>query len=95
MSAQEAKQAPTTVEECRADQRLWVSMKDNATVSFRKLSDLGTDLFYCVHVDPEWKNVYDLAVVTIDATQLKRLRNFLDRHNLWDQFLAEDAQGKR
>ena len=94
LGSQEVKHSPTTVDECRADERLWESMKDNETVSFRELSDLGADLFYCMHVDPEWKNVYDLAVGTIDATQLKRLLNFLHRHNLYDQFLAEDAQGK-
>ena len=95
LSSQEVKHGPTTVQECRADERLWESMKDNATVSFRELSDRGRDLFYCMHVDPEWKNVYDLGVGTIDATQLKRLLNFLDRHHLYDQFIAEDAQGKR
>jgi hypothetical protein len=29
------------------------------------------------------------------VTLLERLSAFLYRHHLWDQFLAEDAQGKR
>lgn len=29
-----------------------------------------------------------------DAMQLLRVEDFLHRHHLYDQFLAEDAQGK-
>ena len=30
-----------------------------------------------------------------NSEKVIRLESFLDRHNLYDQFLAEDAQGKR
>ena len=72
--AQEVKYAPT-VEQCRADQRLWLSKLEQP-------NSIGIP------------NVDD-ALGEIFAVMVRRLVGFLERHNLMDQFLGEDAQGKR
>jgi hypothetical protein len=99
---QEVKYAPT-VEQCRADQRLWRSKLDQVPtpsgvkdVSFTELVNWYTEMKDCISIDPDHRTDYVVTLSLIDATQYRRLVNFLDRHHLtWDQFLAEDAQGKR
>jgi hypothetical protein len=49
----------------------------------------------CEKVDPELHNRYYNTLGEASSEQIIRLENFLDRPHLWDQFYAEDAQGKR
>lgn len=49
----------------------------------------------CQTVDPENERPYYNTTSEITTLQWIRLFNFLHRHNLWDQFIAEDAQDKR
>lgn len=49
----------------------------------------------CLNVDPEFHNQYYNTVGEANTERLVRLEHFLDRHHLWDQFNAEDIQGKR
>jgi hypothetical protein len=107
--SKEVKRAPT-VEQCRADQKLWLSrISDDAkaeeaeglrepvaaSISFQQLNFCSLEMHDCARIDPEFKKEYcqtsDAAVVTAN----NRLVHFLYRHNLNEQFLAEDAQGKR
>jgi hypothetical protein len=100
--AQEVKHAPTA-EQCRADQKLWRSKLDQAPipsgvkdVSFMELVNWYTEMKDCISVDPDHRTDYLVTLTSIDSTQMTRIVNFLDRHHLtWNQFLAEDAQGKR
>jgi len=102
LHAQEVKHAPT-VEQCRADQRSWRSKLDQAPVpsgvkdaSFVELLNWYTEMKDCIRVDPDHRTDYLATLGLVDTTQYTRLVNFLDRHHLtWDQFLAEDAKGKR
>ena len=99
--AQEVEQAPT-VPQCQADQRLWRSKLDQALVpsrvkdvSFMELVNWYTEMKDCISVDPDHRTDYLVTLSLVDTTQYTRLVNFLGRHDLtWDQFLAEDAQGK-
>jgi hypothetical protein len=49
----------------------------------------------CKKVDPEHHSSYYNTSAEVDDTKLSRMLDFLDRHNLYGQFLAEDAAGKR
>jgi hypothetical protein len=46
-------------------------------------------------VDHNFEARYRHTEDEIIVEQASRVQNFLKRHNLVDQFLAEDAQGKR
>ena len=49
----------------------------------------------CENVDWAFQHQYFNTRAEISAAMFARFSAFLTRHNLWDQFLAEDAQGKR
>lgn len=96
--AQEVKHAPT-VEQCRADQRLWMSKvetdSDVVSISFTDLSSWADEIDDCEKVDPDSRYKYLSLESEIAYTKISRFRKFLKRHDLLQQFLAEDAQGKR
>ena len=49
----------------------------------------------CGSVDPQFAWQYFNTDEEARIDLLIREQNFLARHNLWGQFIAEDAQGKR
>jgi hypothetical protein len=52
----------------------------------------------CMEVDQANEKSYAGASILLEAAQVDRYMNFLLRHHhpdLWYQFVAEDAQGKR
>lgn len=96
--AQEVQHA-TTVEQCRANQKLWDSMLLDpngavANVSYKELKGWFDEMQKCELVDPEFGTKYYNTYAGAAAQQRLRLQKFLDRHNLWNKFQAEDAQGK-
>jgi hypothetical protein len=100
LGSQEVRHAPT-VEQCRADQKLWLSKLEEpgstslANVTFNELNGWGKEMSDCGKVDPEFHFRYYNTDGEATNEQVLRLEHFLDRHNLFDQFIAEDAQGKR
>ena len=90
-----------TVEECRAEQSLWMSRSDEpndagtVNVNYSDLNDWSSRMLLCGSVDPELRWQYNNTQRELSEVQTKRLVRFLVRHNLYGQFLAEDAQGKR
>ena len=90
-----------TVEECRAEQSLWMSRSDQpndvgtVNVNYSDLNDWSSRMLLCGSVDPELRWQYNNTQRELSEVQTKRLIRFLVRHNLYGQFLAEDAQGKR
>jgi len=90
-----------TVEECRAEQTLWMSRlaepNDGGTVNVNDsdLNDWSLRMHLCGSVDPELRWQYYNTQRKLSEVQTTRLIRFLVRHNLYGQFLAEDAQGKR
>ena len=90
-----------TVEECRAEQTLWMSRFDEPNdagtinVNYSDLNDWSLRMLLCGSVDPELRWQYYNTQRELSEVQKKRLTRFLVRHNLYGQFLAEDAQGKR
>ena len=96
--SQEVKHAPT-VEQCRADQKLWMSKLEDETtavsINFHELQGWFHQMIECRTVDTELSVRYYNTLGEIDAEEVIRLEGFLSRHRLYDQFLAEDIQGKR
>ena len=98
--SQEVKHAPS-VEECRAEQTLWMSRlgepNDAGTVNVNDsdLNDWSSRMVLCGGVDPELRWQYYNIQRELSEVQTNRLIRFLVRHNLYSQFLAEDAQGNR
>src|SRR5215469_3588790 len=99
-----------TVQQCRADQKAWISkLNDDAkteeaeglqapvahSISFQQLNFWSLEMHDCARIDPESGDLYFKTSDTALVTANNRLVNFLYRHNLLNQFLAEDAQGKR
>jgi hypothetical protein len=66
-----------------------------ADVSYDTLTEWHSEMRKCEVVDPENSDKYYNAMGESYAEQLGRLIDFVDRHNLWQQFLAEDAASKR
>jgi len=100
MHAQEVKQTPS-VDECRAEQTLWMSRSgepnDAGTVNVNDsdLNDWSSRMVLCGGVDPELRWQYYNIQRELSEVQTNRLIRFLVQHNLYSQFLAEDAQGNR
>jgi hypothetical protein len=88
-----------TVEQCRADQRLWMSKLQNEAIvnkiDYKEFNDWFLELEDCRDVDPDNGIIYFSTSMGVINRQLKRTENFIMRHNLWNQFLAEDTQGCR
>lgn len=65
--------------------RLWLTeISYGRTLQLHKDSDLATEYFRYINVTTE-----------LDADQISLYRDFLDRHNLWNQFIKEDIAGMR
>jgi len=66
-----------------------------ADVSFKELNGWKGEIIECEDIDPEFRNRYLNTRLETRAAEIVRFSDFIDRHQLWRQFLAEDAQGKR
>ena len=101
-SSQEVEHAPT-VEQCRADHGLMVSKFEKgidkldpiSPVSYKELMKWQVEMIDCRQVDAENYSTYRNTAFEIESEMNVRVGRFLERHHLWNQFLAEDAQGKR
>jgi hypothetical protein len=86
-----------TVDQCRADQRLWLSQLESGlplpAVSI--MDEQRGEMMDCLIVDPSRQLEYRNTTNEISAAVITRYRHFLWRHNLMDQFVKEDAAGKR
>ena len=99
LHSQEVKHDPT-VEQCRDDQRVWTTKlvplgASVAKVSYKELERWYQEMGECGRLDPDHSSDYDHTGYDILVTRVTRLEAFLHRHDLWDKFLDEAAQGKR
>lgn len=96
--SQEVKHAPS-IAQCRADQRLWFSKITDSdslrATSILQLEGWTTVMNDCKEVDADNVRPYLDVITLIKGEEAVRLINFVSRHHLTDQFLAEDAAGKR
>ena len=84
-----------------ADQKLWLSKllqpydAGVATVPYKELGGWAEEMLACLDLDTARQGWYFETRSVTNLRQIMRLQDFIKRHNLWDQFIAEDAQGKR
>jgi hypothetical protein len=90
--------APTT-EQCHADQKVWLSEVDDQSAidreSFHTLDQRVAEMSQCEQVDSRNKAQYYITAAATRSEQSSRMANYLNRHNLFEQFIAEDTAGKR
>src|SRR6266852_4491831 len=90
---QEVAHAPT-LEQCRADQRLWLDKLEQTTgpmpEDYRTLNAWSHEMNDCKSVDSENKRLYYNVAGEIQAERVIRLADFLDRHDLYAKFIEED-----
>lgn len=86
-----------TVAQCQADQRLWRSQldKDASSLKFGALRNMAGEMIACDTVDPPNHQDYYATAADASVNTAMRMSAFIQRHQLWDEFLAEDAAGKR
>lgn len=97
-----------SVKQCRADQVMWLATLDNPTLSaaesFATLNAWSNEMLVCAQIDSSPRigrrnasQIFDYLKTSTEAitTMAARQYDFLTRHNLVDQFLDEDKQGKR
>jgi len=89
-----------TVEQCQADQRLWLSKlevlpPDTNLPAFTTLQQWSSEMGDCREVDPRNGWTYFNVEAESNNIQAARMLRFLSRQHLWDKFLEEDAAGKR
>ena len=89
-----------TVEQCRADERLWsTQLTENPEIikSLRhdQLNDRTLEMANCAAVDRDRQSVYAETAARFNMKLMVRLLDFIKRHKLLDQFMAEDAAGQR
>jgi hypothetical protein len=53
------------------------------------------EMFDCEKVDEQKSSLYHEAGMFYTTVYTDRVVEFVSRHNLWDQFRKEDAEGKR
>ena len=110
-SATLAQEHAPTVEQCRADYRLWTANLDFKDISYHELLRRAVEMNQCTIVDPDgmqafldeekrlgWKNasiIYPVAGSLFQHAADERMTHFVTRHHLLNQFLDEDAAGKR
>lgn len=92
------KHAPA-VAQCQADQRLWLSKTEEGDSprlpKYDVLSEWDSEMTDCEKVDPNNKWTYYNTSEEITEIRHTRLIDFVSRHNLWQEFIAEDGAGKR
>jgi hypothetical protein len=89
-----------TVAQCQADQRLWLSQIEvdhgqRTLPAYAVIDKWKWEMDDCMSVDPENKVRYYNTESEVWVVQMGRMRDFLERHQVWDKFLDEDAEGQR
>jgi hypothetical protein len=90
-----------SVKQCRADQVVWRTTLEDPTLSaaetFATFFAWSKEMLDCAKVDSSPSRVFDYFKTASEASNAMGARetDFLMRHNLYDQFLEEDKQGKR
>ena len=87
-----------TVEQCRADRRQWDAAVEDHSYrheTIETIEERTLELTKCSVVDLEYEMTYLDAAMKYSIDEGNRLRSFLKRHHLVEQFKDEDAAGKR
>jgi hypothetical protein len=89
----------TTIEQCKADGAVWYTQVDNVHhLSVRELFERRREMSECVIVLESRSQDSQQAIqlhLLYEANIRIRQGHFLERHNLTQQFIDEDANGGR
>jgi hypothetical protein len=108
--AREVEHAPTAAQ-CKADATLWSSQKSDFFLLYgrtrnvqntvierltaKELLARSNEMADCATVDSDdARNYYELQSAYVELF-LRRMNQFIERHNLMDQFYQEDEAGAR
>lgn len=88
-----------TVEQCQADQSLWWEQFDTSEkmskLGAQQLHDRTREMQDCSAVDKPHRDSYTRLASLFLLELEQRFANFIARRGLTDEFMAEDAAGKR
>ena len=96
--SQTIQHAPS-IQQCRADQSVWLNQLETdgnlPSVNARTLYEWAHEMEQCQQVDSLnlWK--YQTTESESHIAFSRRLMSFVQRHNLWAQFVREDQAGAR
>jgi hypothetical protein len=105
-----AEESPTALKQCRIDLNTYTKLGPLTNPSFAqikaqkdylrafRLSEISQrlrEMGDCMEADPQNEIGYAHVSLSLRQEETSRYVNFLLRHDLWNQFVAEDAQGKR
>ena len=97
-TAQQAPNAPSAAQ-CQSDAAIWLptlqAQGGTIAITYETLGSWVDEMMQCRNVDPANREKYfDVASGAV-AERANRETNYLVRHGLYKQFLAEDVAGKR
>jgi hypothetical protein len=92
-----------TAPQCQADQAVWLEKLESPgvgpgttdDVTFTTLIEWNKEMGMCGTVDPSRRFQYVSTSKEIFAAVAIRYQDFIDRHDLYPQFIQEDSAGKR
>jgi hypothetical protein len=68
---------------------------NTSSIGYTELLERSDEMYACRGVDPDFAYQYYNVMSEIAFARVVRLEAFLRHHNLYDQFVAADARGKR
>jgi hypothetical protein len=97
-TAQQATNALTAAQ-CQSDAAQWLPTLEaqggTIAITYETLGGWVDEMMQCRDVDPANREKYFNVVAGAVAERANRGTNYLVRHGLYKQFLAEDVAGKR
>jgi hypothetical protein len=97
-TAQQATNALTAAQ-CQSDAALWLPTLEaqggTIAITYETLGGWVDEMMQCRDVDPANREKYFKVVAGAVAERANRETNYLVRHGLYKQFLAEDVAGAR
>jgi hypothetical protein len=96
--AQQATNGPTAAQ-CQSDAAMWLPTLEaqggTIAMTYETLGGWVDEMMQCRDVDPANREKYFHVVAGAVVERANRETNYLVRHGLYKQFLAEDAAGTR
>lgn len=88
-----------TASQCQSDAAIWLPTLEaqggTIAITYETLGSWVDEMMQCQTVDPANREKYFKVVSGAVAERANRETNYLVRHGLYKQFLAEDVAGKR
>jgi len=97
-TAQQATSSPNAAQ-CQSDAAIWLPTLEaqggTIAIPYETLGSWVDEMMQCRDVDPANREKYFNVASGVVAERANRETNYLVRHGLYKQFLAEDVAGKR